>query len=347
MEHVPLAIIGAGQAGLATAHAANHNGVHPVVLEAAEHPGGSWPDYYDSLTLFSPARFSGLPGRAMPGDPDRYPLRDEVLDYLRDYASHLDADIRCGHRVERVEHTPKGFVLTTGDGVAVRARTVVAATGGFTRPHTPSLLGLDTFSGQVLHTAAYRSPDSFSGQRVIVVGGGNSGVQIAAELAEVAQVSLATRKPVAWANQRPLGRDIHWWFVRSGLDSAPLRRIWQNGPTLVNDDGRYRAAFATGNPDRRDMFTHLDGDKVTWSDGAVETIDTLLLATGYRPALDYLATTGALDDQGQPLHHGGLSTTVPGLGYVGLEFQRSFSSATLRGVGRDARHVLRRLQRRR
>ncbi|WP_017587146.1 flavin-containing monooxygenase [Nocardiopsis ganjiahuensis] len=343
MEEVPLAVIGAGQAGLATAWAANGRGVRPLVLEAADRPGGSWPHYYDSLTLFSPARFSALPGHAMPGDPERYPRRDEVVAYLRDYAPRLDADLRYGRAVESVEHDGGGFVLTTADGSRVRSPVVVAATGGFTRPHRPALPGLEGFTGTVLHTADYRSPEPFAGQRVVVVGGGNSGVQIAAELAGAARVSLATRSPVAWADQRPLGRDIHWWFTRTGLDTAPLRGVWAKGPTLVNDDGRYRAAFATGDPDRRDMFTRLDGSEVTWADGTAEEVDTLLLATGYRPALDYLAPTGALDARGRPLHRGGVSTTAPGLGYVGLEFQRSFSSATLRGVGRDARHVLRRL----
>lgn len=343
MEDVPLTVIGAGQAGLAAAWAANRRGLRPLVLEAAGGPGGSWPHYYDSLTLFSPARFSCLPGHALPGDPERYPRRDEVVSYLREYASRLDADLRYGWRVEGVERDGDGFVLTTSDGSRVRSAVVVAATGGFTRPHRPALPGLEDFTGTVLHAAEYRSPEPFTGQRVVVVGGGNSGVQIAAELAGVARVSLATRVPVAWANQRPLGRDIHWWFTRTGLDAAPLRGVWAKGPPLVNDDGRYRAAFASVNPDRREMFTLLDGDKVTWADGSVDEVDSLVLATGYRPALDYLSSAGALDAQGLPVHRGGISATVPGLGFVGLEFQRSFSSATLRGVGRDARYVVRRL----
>ncbi|MGW8437845.1 flavin-containing monooxygenase [Nocardiopsis sp. NPDC055879] len=343
MEDVPLIVIGAGQAGLATAWAAKRKGVRPLVLEAADQPGGSWSHYYDSLTLFSPARFSSLPGRAMPGDPEHYPRRDEVVKYLRDYASRLDADLRYGQRVQKVEQDRSGFLLTTAYGSRVRSSVVVSATGGFTRPHRPQLPGLEHFDGTVLHAAEYRASESFTGQRVVVVGGGNSGVQIAAELADVARVSLATRSPMSWANQRPLGRDIHWWFTHSGLDAAPLRGVWEKGPTLVNDDGRYRAAFASGNPDRREMFTRLDGDKITWADGTVEKADALILATGYQPALDYLSSTDALDSGGRPLHRGGISTTVPGLGYVGLEFQRSFSSATLRGVGRDARHVVRRL----
>ncbi|MEU0492338.1 NAD(P)-binding domain-containing protein [Nocardiopsis sp. NPDC006139] len=342
-EDALLTVIGAGQAGLAAAHASSRRGVRALVLEAAGHPGGSWPHYYDSLTLFSPARFSGLPGRPMPGDPDRYPRRDEVVSYLRDYAARLDADLRCGHRVERVVRDGDGFLLTLADGSRIRSRAVVSATGGFARPHRPEPPGLADFTGAVLHAAEYRSPEPFAGLRVVVVGGGNSGVQIAAELAGTARVTLATRSPVAWAEQRPLGRDIHWWFVRSGLDAAPLGRLWARAPVLVNDDGRYRAAVAAGAPDRREMFTRLEGDEVTWADGSVERVDAVLLATGYRPALDHLAPTGALDREGRPLHRGGVSTAVPGLGYVGLEFQRTFASATLRGVGRDARHVVRRL----
>ncbi|MBV2361978.1 flavin-containing monooxygenase [Streptomonospora nanhaiensis] len=342
-EH-PLIVVGAGQAGLATAHAAARRGVRALVLEAAADVGGSWPHYYDSLTLFSPARFSALPGRALPGEGDRYPLRDEITAYLRAYAADLDADIRCRRKAAAVQAGPGGFTVTTTEGERFTGAALVAATGAFSRPHRPALPGLGTFTGTVLHTADYRRPEPFAGQRVVVVGGGNSGVQIAAELAAVARVSLASRSPIAWANRRLLGRDLHWWFVRSGLDAAPLRRVWEKGPTLVNDDGRHRAAFATGNPDRREMFTRLSGSKAEWADGTVEEVDTLVLATGYRPALDYLADTGALDGQGRPLHRGGVSTTVPGLGYVGLEFQRGFGSATLRGVGRDARHVLRRLR---
>jgi putative flavoprotein involved in K+ transport len=343
MEHAPLIVVGAGQAGLATAHEAVRRGVRPLVLEAADQPGGAWPHHYDSLTLFSPARFSALPGRPMPGDGDRYPRRDEVVAYLRDYARNLDADLRLGHRVTKVDRDGDGLTVTSADGTRFRTPALVAATGGFSRPHRPALPGMDTFTGTVLHSSEYRSPAPWAGRRVVVVGGGNSAVQIAAELAATARVTLASRAPIAWVGQRPLGRDLHWWFTRSGLDTAPIRRFWERGPVLVLDDGRHRAAFATGNPDRRPMFTGLTGRGVAWSDGTEEEVDVLVLATGFRPALDYLDGTGALDGDGRPLQSRGVSASVPGLGFVGLEFQRSFSSATLRGVGRDARHVLRRI----
>ncbi|WP_245681499.1 flavin-containing monooxygenase [Actinomadura kijaniata] len=316
------------------------------MLEAAARPAGSWPRYYDSLALFSPARRSALPGLPFPGAPDGYPVRDEVVTYLGDYAARLDADIRTGQRVEHVTVANGGeFEVATTAGQVFTAPLVVAATGAFSRPHRPELPGLDTFPGRVLHSSDHRSPKGFEGKRVVIVGGGNSAVQIGVELAAVARVTLATRHPLRFMAQKVLGRDMHLWLAWTGLDSAGWARPLLTGGkgTPVFDTGTYRARIATGNPDRRPMFTRLDGDRVVWSDGTRERVDAVLLATGYRPNVDYLGGLGALDDTGRPLHRGGVSTTHPGLGYVGLEWQRSFASATLRGVGADARHVLTRL----
>ncbi|RSN48601.1 flavin-containing monooxygenase [Actinomadura sp. WAC 06369] len=338
-------IIGAGQAGLAAARAARALGLDPLVLEASGEAGGSWRHYYDSLTLFSPASRSALPGAPFPGDPDGYPTRDEVVAYLADYAGRLDADVRTGRRVERVAADGRCLRVAAAGGAEVAAPLVVAASGGFGRPYRPPLPGLDAFPGTVLHSSEYRRPEPFAGKRIVIAGGGNSAVQIGAELAGVADVTLATRHPLRFVPQRIAGRDVHVWLRRTGLDTAGWARPLLTGGkgTPVMDTGTYRAAIATGNPDRRPMFTRLDGDQVVWDDGTREHVDVVLLATGYRPGVDYLAGLGALDDGGLPRHRGGVSTTHPGLGYVGLEWQRSFASATLRGVGADARHVLARL----
>ncbi|GAA3936390.1 ArsO family NAD(P)H-dependent flavin-containing monooxygenase [Actinomadura viridis] len=343
-------IIGGGQAGLATARVAGDLGLTSVVLEAARSAAGSWPHYYDSLTLFSPARRSALPGAPFPGDPDGYPTRDEVVAYLAGYAERLDADIRTGHRVVKVaagtgERRERRFEVATESGQIFTAATVIAATGAFSRPHRPGLQGLDGFTGTVLHSARYRRPEEFAGRRVVIVGGGNSAVQIAIELAEHSRVTLATRHPLRFMPQRVAGVDMHIWLQRTGLDTAGWARPLLTGGkgTPVFDTGTYRDAIATGNPDRRPMFTGLDGDHVVWRNGTRERVDVVLLATGFRPGVDYLAELGALDGDGLPLHRAGVSTTHPGLGYVGLEWQRSFASATLRGVGADARYVLTRL----
>jgi putative flavoprotein involved in K+ transport len=343
-------VIGGGQSGLAAAYALREAGLEPVIVEAGEQAAGSWPRYYDSLTLFSPARYSSLPGLPFGGAPDRYPHRDEVTGYLLRYAAWLDTDIRTGHRVTGVETAldgdADGFEVTLEGGQQMRARSVVAATGGFGRPHRPALPGLDQFTGTVLHAADYRTPDSLAGRRVVVVGAGNSAVQIAAELAGHATVTLASRSPIRLMKQRPLGRDVHFWFTVTGLDTAPIGRWMKTPPTTpVLDQGGYRTALAAGRPGRRPMFTGIDQAKVTWADGSVEQIEAIVLATGYRPDVGYLKLPGALDEQGHPRHKRGISTAHPGLGFVGLEWQHSLSSATLRGVGRDAAHIAARLAR--
>ncbi|WP_199435524.1 flavin-containing monooxygenase [Qaidamihabitans albus] len=333
-------VIGGGQSGLAAARAAQAHGLTPLILEAGREPTGSWPHYYDSLTLFSPAGYSGMPDVPFPGDPERYPIRDEVADYLRAYAASLDVEIHTGTRVSAVTtDNDRGFLIRTEAGETLPAAGVIAASGSFGNPYLPVLPGQDSFTGRLLHVADYRDPKPYAGQRVLVVGAGNSAVQVGYELADVAEVTLATRHPVGFVPQRHDGRDLHYWLHHTGFDDLPpewLTRLVTT--TLVLDTGDYRHAVETGRLDRRPMFTAFDGDHVVWPDGMREQVDTILFATGYRPHLDYLEPLGALVD-GLPRHTGGISTSHLGLVYVGLEFQRSFASNTLRGVHRDAEYV--------
>ncbi|MFC8042827.1 flavin-containing monooxygenase [Nocardia sp. NPDC057353] len=334
-------VVGAGQSGLAAAHHLTRAGLSTLVLEASTDTAGSWPRYYDSLTLFSPARYSSLPGRPFPGDPDHYPHRDEVADYLRGYATGLDAEIRTGTRVTAVERDDTGFAVHTSTGRTFTAPRLVAATGGFGNPNRPALPGQELFAGRLIHAADYRNPDPFAGRHVLVVGAGNSAVQIAADLADhAASVTLTSRIPPRLVPQRPLGRDIHFWFTRTGLDAAPLGRFITRPPTApVFDTGIYRAAITADRPRLRPMFTTLTRDTARWPDDSETPVEVLITATGYRPDLGWLAALGALTTDGTPRHRGGLSTTYPGLAYLGLEWQRSLSSASLRGVGRDAHRV--------
>ncbi len=338
-------VVGAGQAGLAAGYHLKRAGLSFEILEARGEPGGSWPGYYDSLTLFSPARYSGLPGMPFPGSPDRYPARDEVVGYLRSYAEVFGLPVLAGKRVLRAERDA-GFRLLTDDGGEHRARTLIAATGSFARPHRPRFPGQEAFRGKILHTAQYRNPGPFRGKRVVVVGAGNSAAQIARELAEVAETTLATRTPIRFMPQVVLGRDLHFWLSVSGLDRLPLGRLFDvPEPAGVVDDGTYAAAVRSGRPDRRPMFSRFTESGVVWDDGREEPVDAVLLATGYGPDLGYLRPLGALRADGRPDQRGGVSREVPGLYFVGLPFQTSFASATLRGVGFDAELVVARARR--
>lgn len=335
-------IIGGGQAGLAAGYHLQRTGLRFLILEAGDEPVGAWPHYYDSLSLNSAARYSSLPGLSFPGDPERYPARDEVAAYLRQYAAHFNLPVITGAPVGSVERAGRLFRVVTSTKGVYLARTVVAATGFFDRPHVPEMPGQAQYRGQVLHTADYHRPEPFRGQRVVIVGGANGAVHIGVELAQVARVTLTTRGSICYLPQRILGRDIHFWLGLSGLD----RRQWLGKRSmLVYDDGACRAAIAAGQPDHRPLFKRFTEDGVIWSDGRHEKVDAVIFATGYRPHLPYLAGLNAFDEAGQVLHHEGISTTVPGLYYVGLFRQRSVASTTLRGVGLDAKVVIDRLQR--
>jgi len=339
-------VIGGGQAGLAAGYYLQQTGLSFAILEGTSDVGGSWPHYYDSLRLFSPAGRSSLPGMPFPSKPHHYPTRDEVVVYVRHYARHFELPIVTDARVVRVERTAQGFRISTSSGTIYHARSIIAATGAFYRPYLPSLPGQDAFAGRLLQAATYRNPTSFEGQRVLVVGAGNSAIQIGVELAKIAHVTLATREPIRFRPQKLLGQDIHHWAWLLGLDRLPLGIFSGKAAAIgVLDTGVYQAAIAAGKPDRRPLFTGFISTGVVWPDGIEEPIDTVIYATGYRPNLDYLADLDALDTDGQPLHRRGMSTTVPGLAYVGLSNQWTYASATLRGVGPDAAYIVQRLQR--
>jgi putative flavoprotein involved in K+ transport len=335
---VDVTIIGAGQSGLAAGHAAALHRLNFEIVEARQKAGGSWPCYYESLTLFSPARYSGLTGMPFPGDPERYPRRDEVTAYLRQYAEHFSLPVSSGFDVHRVEREGAGFKVLASDGRCLDARAVVVASGGYGTPRMPHIEGDTLFKGVRIHSREYRSPEPFAGQRVVVVGAGNSAVQIAVELARVAEVTLATRGPVRWVPQRILGKDIHFWLKWLFIDNLSL----PGDPTApVLDDGHYRRAIRQGRPDMRAMFTRFTSVGVEWHNGIEEQVDAVIFATGFSPSLSFLAIDGALDSKGRPIQRRGVSTTCPGLFYVGLPWQRDLASATIRGAARDSDEVIR------
>ena len=223
----------------------------------------------------------------------------------------------------------------------VPGQDAVAATGSFSKPHRPRFPNQGAFRGRILHAAEYRNPRPFRGKRVVVVGAGNSAVQIAHELAAVARTTLATRVPIRFMPQTILGRDVHFWLSVSGLDRLPLGRYFDvSEPGGVVDDGTHAAAVRVGRPDRRPVFSRFTEGSVVWDDGEEEAVDAVVLATGYRPNLDYLRPLGLLREDGRPDQRAGMARSVAGLYFVGLPFQSSFASATLRGVGPDAELVV-------
>ncbi len=316
-------VIGGGQAGLAAGYHLLKKGLRFLILEESNQIGGSWPNYYDSLKLFSPAGFSSMPGMKFPGNQNLYPKRDEVIRYLQDYKKKFQLPVLINQRVDMIEKNNIGFIVRTVTGDKFQVRTIINATGSFNNPFIPNIQGREVFQGKTLHSSEYRNPQPYHNQRVIVIGGGNSAVQIAVELSKVSQTTLSVRQPIKFVKQRLLGRDIHYWLKVFGFDTFPFWRFGKTAPrsNAVNDIGGYG---------------------VIWPDGEREPVDTIIYATGYRPHLPYMKLLGALDGEGMPLQKAGISS-IPGLYFVGLEGQRSFASATLRGVGEDAEYVVKKL----
>ncbi|HEY1179310.1 MAG TPA: NAD(P)-binding domain-containing protein [Phytomonospora sp.] len=321
-------IIGGGQAGLATAQRLGARGRRPVVLDAAEQPGESWRRRWDSLRLFTTARRSALPGLPFPGPQGRYPGKDEVADYLTAYAGHFDLDVRHGTAVRRLRLRDGRFEAETDRGPH-HADAVVVATGPFQKPYVPAVSA--AFGPEVvqLHSAEYRNPAGLPSGPVLVVGGGNSGVQIAAELAATHDVTLAvgTRRPVM--PQRVLGADAFDWLSALGIVRAPvtgrLGRLVKSRDPLIGQGPRHvrrRGVTLTG--------------RFTPDSGIVPA--TVIWATGFAPDYGWIDVPGAVDAQGRPRHAFGVSP-VPGLFHIGLSFQHSRGSALLGWVGLDAEAV--------
>lgn len=330
-------VIGAGQAGLASGWHLQRQGLNFVILDEQAQPGGNWRNYYDSLELFSPAAYSALPGLRFPGAPGHYPSRDEVVRYLEQYAELFQLPIRHGVQVTRVEQQGQGLLITASNGQRFSARAVIVASGAFSRPYIPNIAGLESFSGTRVHSANYRNAEGFSGQRVVVIGAANSAVQIAYDLAKQARVTLATREAIRFAPQRLLGADFHTWLKWTGLEKT---RWLNDQSTPVLDDGTYKKALRAGYFNQATMFTEVTATGVIWADGQHEAVDSLVFATGFRPNLAFLAGLPVLDEQGHVAQRDGRAVHVPGLYFVGLPKQRNFASATLRGVGADAEHLL-------
>ncbi|MDN5857466.1 MAG: NAD(P)/FAD-dependent oxidoreductase [Pseudonocardia sp.] len=337
-----VAVIGGGQAGLAMAWHLRRHGLRFAVLDAAPEVGATWRSRWDSLRLFTSARYDGLPGLRFPGAGDRYPTKDEVADYLRGYAAAFDLPVRLDSRVHSLTSCGDGYELGTARG-RIRAQQVVVATGPFQVSSVPGLAtGLDPAVTQ-LHSSDYRGPHQLPDGPVLVVGDGNSGRQIAAELATTRRVDLATSGTAAVVPQRPLGRDLFWWLTGLGLVTAPAdsrigRRMRARGELVVGTTDRMlRDTGVTLRP----RLTAVDGLTGRFADGAMLALDTVVWATGFRRDHSWIDVPGALID-GRPVHERGVSP-VPGLHFLGLPWQHSRGSALLGFVGHDAAHLTQRI----
>jgi putative flavoprotein involved in K+ transport len=341
-QRLDAVVIGGSQAGLAMAWHLAQQGLRFVVLEAGPEVGHVWRSRWDSLKLFTPAQYDNLPGMAFPAPADTYPTKDPVADYLQAYAAAFDLPVRLNARATSLTRTDEGFEVQAGDQ-AYRARQVVVATGPFQVPFVPPMAAkLDPSVIQV-HSADYRNPQALPDGPVLVVGGGNSGFQIAEELAATRTVDLSIATKYPMLPQRRAGRDLFWWLTRLGLlrvtvDSRPGRRMSRRDFVIGTNRRRLERAGVRFRP----RLVDAEGRTVRFADhGLLEDVGVVVWATGYRPDYAWIQVPGVVRE-GHVVHRRGV-TQVPGLYFLGLSWQHTRGSALLGFVNDDAAYLAERI----
>jgi putative flavoprotein involved in K+ transport len=336
-EHVDVLVIGAGQAGLAVGwHLRDQDITSVLLLDAGPEVGHVWRSRWDSLRLFTPAEYDALPGMPFPAAAGTYPTKDDVADYLRGYAAAFELPVRLNTRVTQLSKTGDTFHADTSTG-PITARQVVIATGPFQTPVVPPLARHLAADVVQLHSADYRNPDQLPDGPVLVVGAGNSGLQISAELAATGRtvtVAVGTRPPML--PQRLLGRDLFWWLTRLGLitktaDSRLARRLQKKGDLVIGTRWRDLARLGI---QVRPRLDDVDLTTAMFADGSVTQVAAVVWATGFRPDYSWLDIPGALVDDTVANERG--ITAVPGLSILGLPWLHTRGSALLGYVKDDA-----------
>lgn len=343
VEHFDTIVVGGGQAGLAAGYHLAARDLDFVILDAEARVGDVWRRRWDSLRLFTPAAYSGLPGMCFPASPSHLPDKDEVADYLERYAERFDLPIRQRSRVESLSWDGERYVLRAGCAT-YQANNVVVATGPFQRPRVPELSSMLSPEIHQIHSSRYGSPFDLPEGDALVVGVGNSGAQIAMELARFRRVWLAGRE-TGHLPRRVLGRDIYDWIwpllTRFTTDTRPGRRIRQRtrrGDPLVGFGAREIARTGVTRLGR--LTGARDGKPVC--EGEVIDPRVIVWSTGFAPDYSWIDLP-VLDAEGHPRHHRGIATDRPGLYFVGLRFQTRMTSALIGGVGQDAEYVAARI----
>ncbi len=332
-------VIGGGQAGLAVGwYLRRRTELSFVILDDQDAPGGAWRHTWPSLRLFSPSSHSSLPGRLMPSTGAENPDAAHVIDYLTDYEHRYALPVHRPVRVHAVHRDGKGFRLQTTDGTW-SARAVVSATGSWSQPFRPTVPGQRAFRGTQVHSAHYAGPTPYLGRRVVVVGGANSGAQIAAELAEVADLTWCLKGAPHWLPDDVDGREL--FRVATERSRALAAGLPDPGGVAALGDivvvPPVKRARDAGLLRPEPVFDRFTPAGVAWADGREREVDAVVWCTGFRPALRHLRPLHVREPDGTIRTDGTASVQVPGLHLVGYGDWTGPGSATLIGVGPTAR----------
>jgi putative flavoprotein involved in K+ transport len=336
-ERYEVVIVGAGQAGLALGYHLARRGRNFLILEREHDVAPAWRGRWDSLTLFTPRRYDSLPGLEFPGDPDGYPMRDEVLAYLQGYAAHFDLPIRFAAAARGLSREGEQFVIDLDDG-RITADQVVIATGPFQEPGIPAFASGLAADVVQMHSTGYRRSSDLPAGRTLVVGGGNTGYQIAEELVASRETHLAVGRRQMPLPQRFLGRDLFWWLSKTGLIDKSVetkfgRRASQKDTLVGSRPSRIKKHGVI----MHGRATTASGRTVTFDDGSSIDVDGVVWATGFRYDHSWIDLP-LTDASGRVKQRRGV-TEIPGLYALGLHWQYTRGSALLGFVKDDAAFI--------
>jgi putative flavoprotein involved in K+ transport len=349
-ERFETVIIGGGQAGLSMGYHLARRDRRFVILDAYDRIGMSWRNRWTSLHLFTPARYSGLPDWPFPARPWSYPTKDEVADYLEAYAARFDLTVRTGVNVDRLSRDGERYILASGEQ-RFEADQVVVASGAYHAPRIPGFADeLDPHILQ-LHSSEYRDPSQLHEGPVLVVGAGNSGAEIAYEVAHSHETWLSGKEsghtPIRTGGTADQVLTPAIWFLLSKVLSAgnPIGRKIRpkvlSHPTAPLERVRPKELAAAG-VTQVPRTTGVQDGYPALADGRVMTVPTVIWCTGFRPGLEWIDLP-IMGDDGEPMHERGVVPGEPGLYFLGRFFQHSLISALIGGVGRDAEYIAERI----
>ena len=353
IERVQVVVIGGGQAGLSVGYCLAQRGLPFVILEANPRIGDSWRRRWDSLRLFTPAKYDGLTGMPFPGPPFSFPSKDEMADYLESYARHFNLPVRTGVRVNRLWRDGTRYLVDAGDRWLEADHVVVAmATYQASRiPEYSRALNQDIVQ---LHSSEYKNPAQLRPGDVLVVGAGNSGADIALDVAHSHRTWLSGRHPghVPFRIESPVARAVlpilfRVVFHRILTVATPIGRrarpsvISKGGPLIRVKPADLNAAGVERTP----RVTGVRDGKPLLDDGRVLDVTNVIWCTGFHPGLSWVDLPNPVHGQdGEPLHERGIVPGEPGLYFVGLHFLYAFSSTMIHGVARDAERIANTIQ---
>lgn len=338
-------VIGGGQSGLACGYYLRRAKLNFIILDEQQGHGGAWAHTWDSLTLFSPADYSSLPGWLMPKSKNRFPLRQEVIDYLGKYEEHYQLNVKRGVKVVRVTKDSTVFEVYTAQGV-FKARTVISATGTWGNPFIPKMQGAEDFKGIQMHSGKYRRPDDLVGLKTLVVGEGNSGSQIVAEVSKVTTVKWATRKEPEFL---PDEVDGYYLFnvasakYKAEQEGRPFDASQYNLGNIVMvppvKEARQRGVLTSSG-----TFSQLYDKGVVWDNGVKEEFDAIIWCTGFGYDTSHLRPLIETDERGMANTKESRSLDVEGLWLVGYGGWTGYASATLVGLNRTAKQTIQEIE---